>query len=283
MLLPATSRSTRNETAASADPHLFSSKVLLIAAHPDDETIGAGTLLSRAENIGVIHATDGSPVNEADARAAGFSTRETYAAARRQEALGALAKAGVTENQLGGFQLRDQGLLFCLHELTLKILAALREHTPDILLTHPYEGGHPDHDSLAFACSMAHRIYRKDRIPRSSALFEFTCYNGVNGEFHTYEFLPYANRALYGYFLTEREKKLKTEMLKTFHSQAKTLKPFLNPKIELFRKAPEYDFSRAPHDGKLFYEHFDWGTDGRGWRELARQAAARLHNTGELS
>jgi LmbE family N-acetylglucosaminyl deacetylase len=283
MLRLGTSRSTRNETAASAGPHLFSSKVLLIAAHPDDETIGAGALLSRADNIQVILATDGSPLNDADAKAAGFVTPNAYAAARRQEALCAMAIAGVTEKQLTGFQLRDQGLSFCLYELTVKILTALREHTPDILLAHAYEGGHPDHDSVAFACNMAHRIYRRDQIERSSTLYEFAAYNGVNGEFRVYEFLPCVNHAVYRYHLTEHEKELKTEMLKTFRSQAKTLEPFMNPKVELFRKPPEYDFRRPPHTGKLFYEYFDWGTDGHRWRNLAGNAEAKLRKRGELS
>jgi hypothetical protein len=65
-------------------------------------------------------------------------------------------------------------------------------------------------------------------------------------------------------------------MLQTFTTQARTLAPFMNPEYELFRTAPQYDFRRPPHHGKLFYEYFDWGLDGTAWRELASQTLRRL-------
>src|ERR1700751_369792 len=66
-------------------------RTLLIAAPPDDETIGAAIRISRTPGIRIVHVTEGSPDNPADAIAAGFSTREAYAAARHQETLRALA------------------------------------------------------------------------------------------------------------------------------------------------------------------------------------------------
>ena len=29
--------------------------------------------------------------------------------------------------------------------------------------------------------------------------------------------------------------------------------------IERFRPAPDYDFTQPPHEGRLFYENYDWG------------------------
>jgi len=46
--------------------------------------------------------------------------------------------------------------------------------------------------------------------------------------------------------------------------------------MERFRAAPVYDFTQAPHPGKLFYENFDWGMTGERWRDLAAEALNEL-------
>ena len=93
-------------------------RTLLIAAHPDDETIGAGALLRRRPNIKVIHVTDGSPLNASDALGAGFTTREEYAEARRKETVQALAQAGIRDDAITNLQFTDQQLSFQLKEVT---------------------------------------------------------------------------------------------------------------------------------------------------------------------
>ena len=45
---------------------------------------------------------------------------------------------------------------------------------------------------------------------------------------------------------------------------------------ERFRPAPNYDFTRPPHAGQLFYEKFNWGMTGEQWRALAGRALQRL-------
>jgi hypothetical protein len=50
---------------------------LVTAAHPEDETIGAGVLISRAEHVQVVHATEGSPPNLSDALAADYRSKAT--------------------------------------------------------------------------------------------------------------------------------------------------------------------------------------------------------------
>ena len=58
---------------------------LIVAAHPDDEIIGAGAQLPRLSQAYFLHLTDGAPKDMRDASALGFVTREAYAEARRRE------------------------------------------------------------------------------------------------------------------------------------------------------------------------------------------------------
>src|SRR4051794_6678906 len=60
---------------------------LIVAPHPDDETIGAAIWMDRHREtqITLLHITDGSPRDGAAARKAGFSSRDAYAAQRRGE------------------------------------------------------------------------------------------------------------------------------------------------------------------------------------------------------
>jgi LmbE family N-acetylglucosaminyl deacetylase len=52
---------------------------LLVAAHPDDEILGAGIWLSRrpAESVHILHVTDGSPVDMHEAGAESGRDRNT--------------------------------------------------------------------------------------------------------------------------------------------------------------------------------------------------------------
>ena len=98
-------------------------RTLLIAAHPDDETIGAAIRISRTPGIRIVHVTEGSPDNPADAIAAGFSTREAYAAARHQETLRALALANVPQDAVTNLHFTDQKIAFELESLTPRLHA----------------------------------------------------------------------------------------------------------------------------------------------------------------
>jgi len=251
----------------------ISDATLLIAAHPDDETIGAGVLLSRMKNVRIVHVTDGSPANPADARAAGFSTREAYAEARQKETVDALVLAGIGEDAITNLHFTDQEVSFHLKELSLRILTLVAEIKPKIILTHAYEAGHPDHDGVAFACHAAHRMCSPELAFR---VCEFTGYHAENGGMKTYEFLPDASHRVYVCRLSSEEREQKIAMLRKFTTQARTLQPFALPEFERFRVAPQYDFTRLPQEEKLFYENFQWGIDGATWRKLAAQTLREI-------
>jgi N-acetylglucosamine malate deacetylase 2 len=251
-------------------------RTLVIAAHPDDETIGAGVLISRMKGVQVVHATEGSPTNPSDALASGFSSREGYAAARRVETARALALAGLAESAIWNLHFTDQQLCSQLEDLSLRIVGLLEQWRPNIVLTHAYEGGHPDHDSVALACHLARELHAKRAPEFSFDLVEFTCYHAGSDGIRAYEFLPCDDGGAQTYRLTASERELKVGMLRQFTTQTKTLAAFMSPEFERFRVAPRYDFRRAPHEGKLFYENFNWGVDGATWRELASRTLSRL-------
>ena len=83
-------------------------RVAVVAAHPDDETIGAGASLGLLRTPVLVHVTDGAPRSGHDARAAGHASPAAYAAARRAE-LGAALKAGGVRAELVELGVPDQG------------------------------------------------------------------------------------------------------------------------------------------------------------------------------
>ena len=248
-------------------------RALFLVAHPDDEVIGAGGRLAALDQPIVLHVTDGAPREASDAAAAGFENREQYAEARRQEARTALGLAGVGPGQIQCLELVDQEASTALAALARRVLIRLAALQPDILVTHPYEGGHPDHDAVAFAAHAAVRILDEGGV-EPPALAEFTSYHIHRGNIRTGAFLP-ASRRIVAAALEDAERDRKRRMLESFTSQQGTLAQF-QLEAEYFRLAPRYRFTRPPHRGRLFYEHFNWGFTGEEWRAAAAQALAEL-------
>ncbi|HWH72568.1 MAG TPA: PIG-L family deacetylase, partial [Candidatus Sulfotelmatobacter sp.] len=152
----------------------------IVVAHPDDEVIGAGAQLSRWAQAQVIHVTDGAPRNMADALAAGFRSREEYALARRKELESALALTGFLPARLHGLGCVDQEAAWHLAELVVALAEQLHAFQPEWVLTHPYEGGHPDHDATAFAVHGACQWLREQH-GRAPAILEMTSYHNGAG------------------------------------------------------------------------------------------------------
>jgi hypothetical protein len=75
--------------------------------------------------------------------------------------------------------------------------------------------------------------------------------------------------------LDETSRRRKQAMLECFKSQTAVLANFSIDE-ERFRPAPAYDFSSAPHAGRLYYENFPWGVTGERWRFLAAEALRTL-------
>jgi LmbE family N-acetylglucosaminyl deacetylase len=249
--------------------------VAFVSAHPDDALIGAAARLPALEgHCSFIHVTDGAPHDMRDAVYAGFTSRDTYARARAAEVHAALARAGVPSHCCTDLEVvaceavRHAGGI-------ARALAALFALRPtDVVVTHPYEGGHPDHDATALAVHAAVRLAEQS-VGRRPVLVEMTSYHAGLAGMRTGAFLPGTGDPPRTILLSPGARLMKREMLACLETQRHLLTPFLCD-VERFRLAPQYDFMRPPHDGPLFYERSEWGMDGRLWRDLAARALASL-------
>lgn len=245
-------------------------RIVVVAAHPDDEVIGAGGRLARLRDVRVVHVTDGAPADMRDARRLGFETRAAYAAAREREAVAALGLAGVGAGRLLRLGFGDREASLRMREVAGALLAAFRRLRPAAVLTHPFENGHPDHDATALAARLACRAMG-DEAP---ALLEFASYHDADGSgaMAAGRFLPGTDAPEVAAELGEAERALKVRMMATHATQAELLRRF-PPAPERYRLAPDYDYLAAPHPWRPLYEAWfgDAMTRER-WRALAAEA-----------
>ena len=126
-------------------------RVLVVAAHPDDETLGVGGLMAdladRGVTLDVLVATDG----ERSHPVRGSGARRSLAARRRAEVERAVARLGAGRPTHVGVPDGE------LERHTDTVVDAVRARSdPDTLVLAPWlADGHADHDALGRACSTA--------------------------------------------------------------------------------------------------------------------------------
>jgi LmbE family N-acetylglucosaminyl deacetylase len=237
-------------------------RVLLVAAHPDDETLFAASQFSACGTLCIVHTTDGATSRRA-ARANGFSSRAAYAAARRQELATALAVGGVTAACVTlGY--RDQTASYHLGVIAARLHGIFEATRPDIILTHGYEGGHLDHDATCCAVNLALR-----RLGRKIPVWEFAGYHSQAGRVAKNRFPEDGRPAPITLVLDEAQRRMKACMLECFTTQRQVVQGF-SLYEEQFHPALDYDFSLPPFAGLLGYEIDPQAPEGRAWRALVR-------------
>ena len=246
-------------------------RVVVVAAHPDDETIGLGAQLQRLDDALLVHVTDGAPRDGHDAAAYGFATLADYEAARRRELAAALTKGGADHLRTLSLGIVDQEAMHHLPSLTRQLRERFLQERPQAVVTHAYEGGHPDHDAAAFAVHAACRL-----MGEPPAILEMALYYRREGRLVSGEFLRSAaeHRGV-AIELDEEEIRRKQRMIDCFTTQ-RWLLTQLDSAAERLRIAPGYDFRTAPHPGELHYETLGWGITGVDWRRNAAAALAEL-------
>ena len=273
---------TRAETilALFAARQPVTARIMLVAAHPDDETIGLGAQLCRLEDALLVHVTDGAPRDGHDAAAYGFATPADYAVARRAELAAALAAGGAERVRTLCLDIADQETMHRLPSLARRLAELVAAEQPAAVITHAYEGGHPDHDSCAFAVHAASRL-----LGSSPTILEMALYHRRDGRLVTGEFLeaprmsarlpPGRPDGCVTMMLDERDIARKQRMIDGFATQRWLLTQF-GVGSERLRIAPDYEFRAPPHSGELHYETLGWGMTGAEWRGCAAAALAEL-------
>ncbi len=266
-------------SVAAGRPPIRPLRWVVLGAHPDDETIAAGALMARCPPCAVVLLTDGAPRDLAwapAARRAGLD-HVAYARARRRELAAALALAmpptmsAVPAGFLGGV---DQEVAHELPRLAHALADRLADLAPDLVLTHPYEGGHPDHDAAAFLARAAAALLARRGAP-APELAEMACYHAEDGLLATGRFLGGAAAEQAVLTLTA-ERARKRRMMACFATQEEVLRPFLSAAAERFRPVPPCRFDRPPHAGPLLYELWGFPLDGARFCTLAARATAEL-------
>ena len=147
---------TTTAPLASAQPGREAPRVLVVVAHPDDETFGCGSLLLYAAAAGahtvVVCATRG----ERGEVAAGVEAPDGVAALREAELRAAADALGVAELELLDFT--DSGMdgepgpgTLCGEPaavLSTALRTAVNRHRPDLVLTLDGSDGHRDHQRV---------------------------------------------------------------------------------------------------------------------------------------
>jgi LmbE family N-acetylglucosaminyl deacetylase len=259
-----------DEILANSATEGVAKRVAVIVAHPDDEAIGAGALLRGLPTATIVHVTDGAPADADYARGKGFDTREAYAAARRKEVVASLGVIGIREQQIRGLGFVDGEAAWRLVDVCRAVMDVLEELKPDVILTHPYEGGHSDHDSTAFAVHLASGILQCEGSI-APVVLELTSYHNYNGRRRLFDFLPANGSLVRTLRLTNEARWVKRRMFEAFASQQDLLQSF-PIEVERFRRAPRYLFTVPPHEGELDYERRCRHINGAAWRAQAERA-----------
>lgn len=227
--------------------------VAVVAAHPDDETLGLGGRLSRFRKLTLIHLTEGAP-----------SGAWQRAAMRRAELRRALRCLGAQHARKIAYGYPDQGLLGHLGKLVEQLTRDLAGVAA--VFTHAYEHGHPDHDTAALAVALACAMLAEQG--HRVVCHEFPSYH-LSDQGPVYgAFWPDAGRPAVLVPLGPGDCARKQAAIRCFLSQSQMTARYPLGREEL-RQAPSHDFRWPAPPGAALYDQWGWAMTSAAWRATA--------------
>ena len=249
------------------DPNV--ERVVVVAAHPDDESLGAGGLLARAHRSGldvvVVVATDGES-SHPRSRTHSATLLATIRRAEMQAALRALAP-GAALHLLG---LPDGGLAQREHDLVAALVDLVGDGRHTLVVGPWRRDGHPDHEA-------AGRAVATTAARTGARLLEYPVWFWHWGDPYHAAWDDF--RALQ---LTDAERSAKATAMEAHRSQAQPLsdqpgdEAILSPDLQEHFSGPlEIYVAEPPSDSALDDLHArdrdPWGTDSR-WYETRKRS-----------
>lgn len=187
--------------------------VLVVAAHPDDETIAVGCHMAFHQQAGqdlvVVYGTNGRG-NWKTVRDKAWAT----VAMRQREALSALQIIDVPSGNVGFLGYPDGGAYRYFTYLVNDLETCMNAAHPELVYVHGFEGGHEDHDIMNLAVRAA--LARVALAPRVQEWAEYNAIYRLGDGQMNFPDRPSPRSQLSG---DPNLREIKLEMLRRYESQ----------------------------------------------------------------
>lgn len=223
-------------------------RVLLLIPHPDDEIVGVATAIARLRRRGGrifgAYLTSGVPPTAGSwlggrRKYPRSVTRRWTEASRVAEALG----LSVVGRQMIPSRTLKSHIESSVNWVRDQAVAVEADH----VWVPAYEGGHQDHDVASFiGAQLAERF----------TVWEFAEYNFAGGEVRSQSFIQESGDE-WVLDLDDAERSRKRALLALYESEQKNL-GYVGSEREVLRPLVGYDYARPPHEGRMFYQRFQW-------------------------
>ncbi|MDC3091081.1 PIG-L family deacetylase [Rickettsiales bacterium] len=220
--------------------------ILILAPHPDDETVGLSVFIKRKQEEGcnffIFFLTNGV-----------VSKNEMWFWEKNKYDIFLDKRLNEMRDSLNFFKIKDyflqniptRHLKNYIKQTFIKIKSIIKNQTIDSIFVPAYEGGHQDHDVANFIAS---------KFVKKINVFEYSEYHNYRDKIHSNSFInKIGNETLIE--LNKNEVAYKKKSLLIYKSERKNLN-YIKTKREVYRPIIRYNYHYVPHTGTLFYKRF---------------------------